>query len=103
MKQIVAVEKDISMLNGEVNKQQKYISSLRYSILQRAVEGKLCEQNPNDEPANVLLGKIKLKKEKMIGQKKIKRQKHLPSITDEEKPHCKHYQCFRPFVCNELK
>ncbi|MEG1880820.1 MAG: restriction endonuclease subunit S, partial [Oscillospiraceae bacterium] len=43
----------------EISKQEKYVSSLRQSILQQAVEGKLCEQDPTDEPASVLLKKIK--------------------------------------------
>ena len=40
------------------------IEILRQSILQQAVEGKLCEQDPNDEPASVLLEKIKAEKER---------------------------------------
>lgn len=62
------------------------ISSLRQAILQQAVEGKLCEQDQTDEPASVLLEKIKAEKEKLIAEKKIKKQKELPPITDEEKP-----------------
>lgn len=73
-------------LFNDVNEQEKYISSLRQSILQQTVEGKLCEQSPNDESASALLEKIKLEKEKLIGEKKTKRQKDLPPITDEEKP-----------------
>lgn len=59
---------------------------LRQSVLQQAVEGKLCEQEPNDEPASVLLEKIKAEKERLIAEKKIKKQKPLPPINDEEKP-----------------
>ena len=54
--------------------------------MQQAVEGKLCEQDPNDEPASVLLEKIKAEKERLIAEKKIKKQKPLPPISEEEKP-----------------
>ena len=62
------------------------IEILRQSILQQAVEGKLCEQDPKDEPANVLLEKIKAEKERLVAEKKIKKQKPLPPISEEEKP-----------------
>lgn len=69
-----------------IQQQQKHADMLRQSILQQAVEGKLCEQDPNDEPASVLLEKIKAEKERLIAEKKIKKQKPLPPISDEEKP-----------------
>lgn len=69
-----------------IQQQQKYAEMLRQSILQQAVEGKLCEQDPNDEPASVLLEKIKAEKERLIAEKKIKKQKPLPPISAEEKP-----------------
>ena len=68
-----------------IQQQQKYAEMLRQSILQQAVEGKLCEQDPNDEPASVLLEKIKAEKERLIAEKKIKKQKPLPPISEEEK------------------
>lgn len=68
-----------------IQQQQKYAEMLRQSILQQAVEGKLCEQDPNDEPASVLLEKIKAKKERLIAEKKIKKQKPLPPISEEKK------------------
>ena len=46
---------------------------LKNSILQLAMEGKLVPQDPNDEPASVLLKKIREEKEKLIKEKKIKR------------------------------
>ena len=51
-------------------------NKLRKSILQEAIRGKLVEQNPDDEPASVLLEKIKAEKERLIKEKKIKRDKH---------------------------
>ncbi len=62
------------------------IEQLKQTILQLAVMGKLVPQNPSDEPANVLLEKIAEEKALLIADKKIKKQKPLPEITDEEKP-----------------
>jgi type I restriction enzyme S subunit len=50
----------------------KHAEALRYSILKKAFEGKLVPQDPNDEPASVLLQRIKAEKEKNIPVKKIK-------------------------------
>ncbi len=50
------------------------------------MRGKLVKQDPNDEPASVLLEKIRAEKEKLIKKKKIKKSKPLPPITDDEKP-----------------
>ena len=59
---------------------------LRASILQQAMEGKLVKQDPNDEPASILLEKITKEKARLIKEKKIKRTKKLPEVTDDEKP-----------------
>jgi type I restriction enzyme S subunit len=59
---------------------------LRQSILQDAIEGKLVPQDSKDEPASELLKKIKLEKEQLIKDKKIKKEKNLSPITDNEKP-----------------
>ena len=50
-------------------------NQLRKSILQEAIQGKLVEQNPDNEPASVLLERIKQEKERLIKEKKIKRDK----------------------------
>ena len=60
--------------------------ALREKILDLAMRGKLVKQDPNDEPASVLLEKIKAEKEQLIKEKKIKKSKLLPPISDEEKP-----------------
>ena len=52
---------------------------LKNSILQMAVQGKLVPQHPNDEPASVLLERIRTEKERLIKEKKIKREKN-PSV-----------------------
>ncbi|MBQ6167557.1 MAG: restriction endonuclease subunit S [Muribaculaceae bacterium] len=50
-------------------------NKLRKSILQQAIQGLLVEQNPDDEPASVLLEKIKTEKEHLVKEKRIKRDK----------------------------
>lgn len=61
------------------------MESLKQAILQLAVQGKLVEQNSNDEPAIKLLERIKTKEEKLNTAGKIKKQKTLPPISTEEK------------------
>ena len=53
---------------------------LKNSILQWAIQGKLAPQDPNDEPASVLLEKIRQEKERLIKEKKIKRDKNASII-----------------------
>ncbi len=62
------------------------VKELKNCILQLAVQGKLVPQDPNDEPSEVLLGKIREEKESLIREKKIKREKPLAEISEEEKP-----------------
>ncbi len=62
------------------------IKKLRELILELAVRGMLVAQHPDDEPASVLLGKIAKEKARLIKEGKVKKQKSLPEIRDEEKP-----------------
>lgn len=62
------------------------IAKLRELILQLAVQGKLVPQNLDDEPAAVLLERIKAAKERLVKEKKIKKSKKLPDIKPEEIP-----------------
>ncbi|MDU6809602.1 MAG: restriction endonuclease subunit S [Clostridium sp.] len=92
-KRIVAKIEEVLEKIEEYDKAEKELSELekafpqdmKKSILQYAVQGKLVGQNPNDEPASILLEKIKAEKEKLIKEKKIKREKPLPEISEEEK------------------
>jgi len=60
--------------------------ALKNKILELAIKGKLVPQNPNDEPVQVLLEKIRAEKEKLIKEGKIKKEKPLPPITEDEIP-----------------
>lgn len=59
---------------------------LKNSILQRAIEGKLVPQRKEEGTAKELLAEIRAEKARLIKEKKIKKSKSLPEITDEEKP-----------------
>ena len=59
---------------------------LKNSILQLAIQGKLVPQDANDEPAELLYAKIQTEKQKLIKEGKIKKDKPLPPLTDDEIP-----------------
>ncbi|MBT4262568.1 MAG: restriction endonuclease subunit S [Deltaproteobacteria bacterium] len=81
------IEKKSSSGRGSKGKISLYgIKKLRELILELAVRGKLVPQDPNDEPASVLLEKIDTEKERLIEEKTIKKPKKLPEISDEDKP-----------------
>lgn len=63
------------------------IDQLKQTILQLAVMGKLVPQDPNDEPASVLLKKIAKEKERLVHEGKIKKQELLPPIKPEVVPY----------------
>ena len=73
-------EEQLTKLNAE------FPDKLRKSILQQAVQGKLTERDPADEPASELLKRIKTEKEALMKSGKIKKEKPLPEITEDEKP-----------------
>lgn len=62
------------------------IDALKQTILQLAVMGKLVPQDPDDEPASELLKRIEQEKAQLVKEGKIKKQKPLPPVSDEEKP-----------------
>ena len=73
-------EERLTALNAE------FPDKLRKSILQQAIQGKLTEHDPADEPASELLKRIRTEKERLTKEGKIKKEKTLPPITEEEIP-----------------
>ncbi len=76
----------INILSTELTQQLDLVKQLRQAFLREAMQGKLVSQDPNDEPASVLLEKIKAEKERLIKEGKIKKQKPLPPIAEDEIP-----------------
>jgi type I restriction enzyme S subunit len=67
--------------------QPEHIAKLKGLILQLAVQGKLVPQDPNDEPASRLLQRTAAEKERLVKEKKIKKEAPLPAIAEEEIPY----------------
>ncbi|WP_217520333.1 restriction endonuclease subunit S [Vibrio metschnikovii] len=65
---------------------EESIDQLKQTILQLAVMGKLVPQDPTDEPASELLKRIAEEKAQLVKENKIKKQKALPPISEDEKP-----------------
>lgn len=76
----------ISQYFGTLFTTEVSIDALKQTILQLAVMGKLVPQDPDDEPASELLKRIEQEKAELVKEGKIKKQKPLPPVSDEEKP-----------------
>ena len=66
--------------------EQHFPGAMKKSLLQYAIEGKLVPQRQEEGTAKELLAKIRAEKARLIKEKKIKKSKPLPAITDDEKP-----------------
>ena len=65
---------------------KRFPEDMKKSLLQYAIQGKLVEQRPEEGTAEELYKKIQEEKQRLIAEKKIKKEKPLPEITDDEKP-----------------
>ena len=81
MEQYSMVDTKLSSLNSI------FPETLKKSILQEAIQGKLVPQDPSDEPASVLLERIRTEKEQLIQEGKIKRDKHESIIYRRDNSH----------------
>lgn len=90
-KRIVAKIEELFALIDTIESNQlefkQLAEQLDKKVLDLAMRGKLVPQDPTDEPASVLLDKIKEEKEQLIKDKKIKKEKALPEISKEEIPY----------------
>lgn len=83
---------------GTVDSKSKHLNNifperLKKSILQEAIQSKLVPQDPNAEPASVLLERIRAEKEKLIQEGKIKRDKHESVIFRRDNSHYRNIIC----------
>ena len=89
-KRIVAkIEEIFAIINQIGTKKEEALSiirNIRLTALQDAVMGVLVEQEENNEPASVLYKKIQAEKEHLVKEKKIKKEKQLPAIEEDEVP-----------------
>lgn len=86
IKKLDSFYQEYEIIQAELLNQENYLTLLRQSILQEAVQGKLVPQDAKDEPAEKLLQRIKAEKARLIKEGKLKKEKELPPITEEEIP-----------------
>ena len=80
----------LALLNDEMSHQETLLTKLKQAILQEAIQGRLTtdwrKENSDVEPASQLLERIQKEKQRLIAEKKIRKEKPLPPITSEEIP-----------------
>ena len=81
--------------------QNSFPEQLRKSILQMAVQGKLVPQNPDDEPASVLLERIRAEKQRLVKEGKIKKDKHESIIFRRDNSHYRKFM--EALICEYQK
>lgn len=84
--QFVNAEKNKDELESELSYQHDLLSQLRQTFLKDAIQGKLVKQVKKEGNAIDLLRKIKVEKEKLIAEKKLRKEKEFPKIEAEEIP-----------------
>jgi type I restriction enzyme S subunit len=86
VKTFLSIKGNSNQISTELNHQLALVKELRQAYLREAMQGKLVPQDSADEPAEILLEKIKAEKEKLVAEKRIKRDKPLPLINAEDIP-----------------
>ena len=88
LEQVLPLAEEYGAAQEQLDKLNKELpEALKKSILQEAIQGKLVSQNPKDEPASVLLAKIRKEKESLVKQGKLKKKDlEITPIDDEEIP-----------------
>jgi len=86
---VAKIEKIFAVIDQIGTKKEEalfIIRNMRQTALQDAIMGVLVEQDENDEPASVLYEKIQTEKEQMVKEKKMKKEKPLPAVEEDEIP-----------------
>ena len=88
LSEVLPVVKNYGVVYDETTAMQEaFPESLKKSILQEAVQGKLVPQDPSDEPAEALLERIRVEKQRLIKEGKIKMNKHESVIFRRDNSH----------------
>jgi len=88
LSEVLPVVKNYGVVYDETTAMQEaFPESLKKSILQEAVQGKLVPQDPSDEPAEALLERIRAEKRRLIKEGKIKKDKHESVIFRRDNSH----------------
>jgi type I restriction enzyme S subunit len=84
--QFVNAQESSNKLDSELSHQLDLVKQIRKAFLREALQGKLVQQNENNQVASILLEKIKAEKERLIKEEKIKKPKPLPPINENDIP-----------------
>ena len=103
LSEVLPVVKNYGVVYDETTAMQEaFPESLKKSILQEAVQGKLVPQDPSDEPAEALLERIRAEKQRLIKEGKIKKDKHESVIFRRDNSHYEKLDGVERCIDNEL-